>query len=66
MDFGTIKQTLKSNEYNTLQEVIDDFELVFDNAILYNQEDSEVGKVTLKCREAFQKWMKDLSVEFYL
>ena len=40
VDFGTIRQRLEANHYHTLQEFLDDMQLVFDNCMLYNGEDS--------------------------
>jgi hypothetical protein len=40
MDFGTIKSKLSSNQYLRLQDFLHDVQLVFDNCILYNGENS--------------------------
>ena len=45
MDFGTIKKKLNLNVYGTLQEFLDDMELVFYNCRLYNGTESYVGKI---------------------
>jgi hypothetical protein len=40
MDMSTIKKKLNNSKYNTLQEVIDDIQLIWDNCRLYNIEGS--------------------------
>ena len=40
MDFGTIKHRLNINYYHRLQEFLDDMQLVFDNCIKFNGDDS--------------------------
>lgn len=40
MDFGTIKEKLKSHSYLSMKQFLEDIELVFDNCILYNGEAS--------------------------
>ena len=40
MDFGTIKQRLNINYYHRMQEFLDDMQLVFENCIKFNGEDS--------------------------
>lgn len=40
MDFGTIKNRLQSNYYKRIDEFLNDVNLVFDNCIQYNGENS--------------------------
>ena len=40
MDISTIKKNLKNIKYNTLQEVLNDIQLIWDNCKLYNMEGS--------------------------
>lgn len=42
MDISTIKKKLKLNNYNSLQEVFSDLNLIWSNCKLYNQEGSEI------------------------
>lgn len=39
-DLGTIERKVSHNQYKTLEEFVDDVQLVFDNARLYNPEES--------------------------
>ena len=40
MDFGKIKHKLQTNQYTKMGEFLYDVQLVFDNCILYNGENS--------------------------
>ena len=66
VDFGTIKQRLNTNYYHLAQEFIDDMLLVFDNCLLYNGENSSIGRVCNKVRNEFKRLYIELNVEFYL
>ena len=66
VDFGTIKQRLNTNHYHIAQEFIDDMLLVFDNCLLYNGENSNVGRMCNKVRNEFKRLYEELNIEFYL
>lgn len=54
MDFSTIRSRLaKGTHYRTVQEFVEDIELVFYNCILYNSGESEVGQLCSKIRAAY-------------
>ncbi len=55
MDFGTISLRLKNNKYSNMMAFISAICLVFDNAILYNGDDSTFGKHAVKLREIVSK-----------
>jgi hypothetical protein len=42
MDFGTINEKLRKHEYRSMRQFLEDVELVFDNCLLYNGENSSV------------------------
>jgi hypothetical protein len=44
VDFSLIKQRLNNNHYHSMQQFIDDTQLVFDNCDLYNGVDSSTGR----------------------
>lgn len=48
MDFSTIKQKIDDNNYQNLQEFIDDFKLMCDNAMTYNHSDTIYYKAAKK------------------
>ena len=55
MDFGTIKHKLSNYKYRTLQSFLDDMNLVFDNCIRFNGEESSVGRMCRTVREEYQR-----------
>lgn len=66
IDFGTIRQRLQTNNYHMPQEFIDDILLVFENCLLYNGENSQVGRVCNKVRDEFKRLYLRLNFEFFL
>ncbi|XP_029172830.1 bromodomain-containing protein 7 isoform X1 [Nylanderia fulva] len=48
MDFSTIKQKIDDNNYQNLQEFVDDFKLMCDNAMTYNHSDTIYYKAAKK------------------
>lgn len=73
MDFETMKKKLANEEYITVQNFIDDINLICDNAILYNKADSIYGLICNdiaaevqkffyeKSDSLHQEWMKSLN-----
>ena len=53
MDFGTIKRKLTHNAYDSELEFQEDMNLVFDNCILYNGEQRDLGKIALQMKMEF-------------
>ena len=53
MDFGTIKRKLILNAYENELEFQEDMNLVFDNCILYNGTDKDIGKMALQMKMEF-------------
>ena len=53
MDFGTIKKKLTLNAYEGEAEFQGDMNLVFDNCILYNGTDKDLGKIALQMKMEF-------------
>jgi protein polybromo-1 len=47
IDMEKIAQKLKSNVYETLEDLVSDFILMFDNACKYNEPDSQIYKDAL-------------------
>ena len=40
MDLGTVRKKLMNNKYETIEAVLDDIQLIWDNCKTYNQIDS--------------------------
>ena len=55
MDLGTIKQNIINKKYNNSKDWINDINLVFDNAISFNLEQSLVGSIALHLKNQFNK-----------
>ena len=55
MDLGTIKRKLKTNVYNTVLEWKNDMDLIFDNAIQYNGNESLIGGYATYLRHKTEK-----------
>ena len=53
MDFGTIKRKLTLNAYENELGFQEDMNLVFDNCILYNGTDKDIGKMALQMKMEF-------------
>ena len=62
MDLGTIKKKIKDNSYNNISEWKQDVDLVFDNAISYNTEQSVIGGVAIYLRKKFNKMLDKYSL----
>ena len=59
MDLGTIKEKVDRGEYDDLEAISADIRLVFDNAILYNGEKSDVGGMAKTMLNIFAKELKN-------
>lgn len=66
MDFGSIKMNLQNNKYLKMQDFLDDVQLTFDNCLLYNGENSQVGIMCKHVREEFKKLYETLYIDYYL
>ncbi|KAM8702997.1 hypothetical protein ACLKA7_005354 [Drosophila subpalustris] len=55
MDLATIRQRLQNNYYWQADEAMDDFELIIDNCLEFNEEGTEVHAAGKELREAFHQ-----------
>jgi hypothetical protein len=55
MDFSLIKEKLKSHQYLSMKNFLEDIELVFANCILYNGEASQVSHMCREVQEDYNK-----------
>jgi len=55
MDLSTVKSRLLSSQYKNLESFEADVKLVFQNAILYNGEDSDIGSIAKQGMDTFEK-----------
>ncbi len=54
MDLGLVKKRLLTGYYKSVDNVVRDVLLVFSNAILYNGDDSDVGKMAIEMLNSFK------------
>ena len=66
MDFGTVKTKLYANQYLKFQEFIYDVNLVFENCIQYNGENSQVSVMCKGVKEEFNKQYHQLCMDYYI
>ena len=64
MDLGTIRENLRSNQYNTVLEFAKDVRLTFQNAITYNPAQHPINQNSLKLLAEFESHMADVVAEF--
>ena len=55
MDLGTVKEKLNSDKYKSIDEVINDINLVWENCYLYNKPSSNIYKLATHCEKVFKK-----------
>lgn len=63
MCFDTIRTKIEGLQYASWQEIVRDFELMFNNAMLYNQKRSRVHKQALVILRAGMKQLLDCEIE---
>lgn len=66
MDLGTIKKRLQNNYYENPQQFLDDVYLTFDNCIVFNGEESFIGKIAVGFKAQVKTIMETLNFQFYL
>ena len=55
MDLGTIKENLSNDKYKSIEEVVNDINLVWNNCRLYNKPNSNIYKLATHCEKVFKK-----------
>ncbi|KAL2001485.1 hypothetical protein VTN02DRAFT_1686 [Thermoascus thermophilus] len=60
MDLGTIEKKLKANQYPSVQALVDDFNLMVNNALVFNGPDHLVTQEGQKLKATFDKQMANL------
>ena len=63
MDLGTIRDNLRSNQYNTVLDFAKDVRLTFQNAIKYNPSQHPIHQNSLKLLAEFESNMEDVVAE---
>jgi bromodomain-containing factor 1 len=65
MDFNTVGEKLKFNEYENIQKFTEDVELVFYNCKLYNGENNVYGMAATQLNNMFKAQWEKLGVDYY-
>jgi len=60
MDLGTIEKKLVDNKYDTVREIVDDFNLVVSNCIIFNGESALISKMALSIAQSFKKQLSNM------
>ena len=58
MDFSTIRKKLESNTYGSITELLDDVQLIYANCKLYNEEGSDIYKMSERMEECTKAEVK--------
>lgn len=61
IDMNTIEQSIKTDRYGTLDDVVGDFRLMFSNCRKYNEEGSLIFKDSNLLERALNEKLKELS-----
>ena len=60
MDLPTVRKNIKDNKYSCFQEWVDDMNLIFDNAISFNEANSLVGGIAIYLKKQFKKKIREI------
>lgn len=59
MDLTKIKRRIKAHQYFSLRDLLDDFDLMVENAIYFNGKNKKVSKDGEKMRQLFLDWLEN-------
>ena len=51
MDFSTIRNKLEQDQYQSVEEALDDMQLIYDNCMLYNEEGCDIFRMAKRMEE---------------
>ncbi|KAJ3092278.1 hypothetical protein HK102_009089 [Quaeritorhiza haematococci] len=63
MDLSTVQSKLEKGEYPTVQEFIDDMELMFNNCLKFNGPGAPVTLLGQSLQRSFRKWLEKVPIE---
>ena len=66
MDFGTVKEKLRSHQYTRIEEFIKDVQLIFANCFQYNGHESRVAEMARNVQKDFKNQFLQLNFKFYV
>jgi hypothetical protein len=50
-----MQKNIKNNKYSSLQEILNDIQLIWDNCKLYNMEGSDIYKMAIHCEKLVKR-----------
>lgn len=59
MDLSTVRENFKDDGYVTVEECMDDIQLIWDNCKLYNMETSKIYKMAVRMEEYQKKLVSE-------
>ncbi|CAD8103581.1 unnamed protein product [Paramecium sonneborni] len=59
MDLGTCQKKLQNSEYESVEECLDDIQLIWDNCKLYNGPSCWITKLSEKLEKSFKRYVKN-------
>jgi hypothetical protein len=66
MDLSTAKKKLQNNMYDSPRQFLEDVNLIYDNCIAFNGEESFVGKIAVGFKSQVKNIMETLNFQHYL
>ncbi|TPX68881.1 hypothetical protein SpCBS45565_g02837 [Spizellomyces sp. 'palustris'] len=63
MDLSTAENKLRTNQYSSAQEFVDDIQLMIDNCYAFNGREAPVGQNGVNLERSFHKYMEKLPTE---
>lgn len=59
MDLSTVRDNLKNEDYASVEECLDDLQLIWDNCKLYNVEFSKIYKMSVRLEDFQSRQVKE-------
>ncbi len=63
MDMMTVKSRIKCSHYTSIDEFLEDMNLIFSNSLNYNKKRSKIGKAADLLKQYFEKRCSDLGLK---
>lgn len=60
MDLGTMEKKLVGNEYDCVSQIVDDFNLIVSNCIIFNGEEALISKMALNIAQSLKKQLSNM------
>ena len=64
MDISTIRKKMRENEYTTVNQVLSDIELMWDNAFLFNRGNAVIIQCTQEIADYYNRKLRDITFSY--